>query len=151
MLYLILQLGQERFALPTRQIVEVVPFVSLKPIPQAPEFVSGVFTFRGTLVPVVDLCRITSGQTSHAWLTTRIVIVQYPVSDNESRLLGLLVEQVNATCKISDDKFSRSGVELPNTPFLGEFAKLDDGLVQRVNTDDLLNDEVRALLFRECA
>lgn len=151
MLYLILQLGQERFALQTQQVIEIVPYVSLKPIARAPEYIAGLFNYRGNLVPVVDLCHITTGNHSRAWLTTRIVVVEYPLDNGEQRRLGLLVEQVNDTRKIQDQQFAAPGVELPETPYLGDIAKLDDGLVQRVEVRDLLPEAVCNLLFQECA
>jgi len=153
MLYLILQLGEERYALDTSRIVEIVPYVNLKPVPHAPGYVSGVFNFRSTLVPVIDLCCIVSGQPSRTWLTTRIVVVEYPLDEpgRETRELGLLVEQVSDTRKLDDSQFESPGIAMPDSPYLGDIARLEDGLVQRVEARQLLPDTVRNLLFREYA
>lgn len=151
MLYLILQLGDERFALDTRHVVEIIPYVNLKTLPATPPFVSGIFNYRGTPVPVIDLSQLTTGETSHAWMTTRIVLTEYPDNTGEPHILGLLVEQVNDTLKLQDQDFSTTGISNPETPYLGPVTKLRDGLVQRIELEDILPDNVRALLFTDCA
>lgn len=153
MLYLILQLGTDRFALSTAEIIEIVPYVILKPVPRSPDYVSGIFNFRGTLVPVIDLRAVTTGQSSRAWLTTRIVVVEYPLDErsDETRELGLLVEQVSDTRKLEENEFEDPGVSACDTPYLGKIARLADGLLQRVHARQLLPDNIRSLLFRESA
>ena len=43
MLFLLFQLGKERYALPASRVVEVVPLLELKQLPQAPKGVAGIF------------------------------------------------------------------------------------------------------------
>jgi len=47
MLFLLFQLGQDRYALEASRVIEVLPLVSLKRIPQAPRGVAGLFNYRG--------------------------------------------------------------------------------------------------------
>ena len=47
MLFLLFRLGKDRYALPAREVVEVLPMLEVKQIPQAPLAVRGVFDFRG--------------------------------------------------------------------------------------------------------
>jgi chemotaxis-related protein WspB len=61
MLFLLFQLGKERYALQASRVVEVVPLLELKQLPQAPKGVAGIINYRGRPVPVVDLCALTLG------------------------------------------------------------------------------------------
>src|SRR6266850_6687078 len=75
MLYVLFQLGNDRYALEARRVVEVVPLLTLKKIPQAPKGVAGIFVFRGRPVPALDLCELTFGRPAHERLSTRIIVV----------------------------------------------------------------------------
>src|SRR5438445_146788 len=78
MLFLLFKLGKERYALSASRVVEVLPLVDLKQLPQAPNGVAGVFNYRGRPVPALDLCALTLGHSSSELLSTRIIIVNYP-------------------------------------------------------------------------
>ena len=54
--------ASDRYALDVRQIAEVLPLVDIKPIPQAPRGVAGIFNYRGAPVPVIDLSQLTLGR-----------------------------------------------------------------------------------------
>lgn len=151
MLYLLLRLGTERYALDARRIVEVVPMVNLKPLPHAMPYVAGLFDYRGVLVPVIDLCRLTTARNCGAFLTTRTVLVDYPDDQGHSHILGLLAEQVTETVKLKETEFQDAGIEVPAAPYLGEVIKVGDSLVQRLEIEHLLPDELRSQLFTECA
>ena len=82
MLMLLFSLGQDRYAIESSQVVEVVSIVNLRKIPHTPDYVAGVFNYRGLIVPVIDLCSLTQGYPSHARFSTRIILVNYPGADH---------------------------------------------------------------------
>jgi len=77
MLLLIFKIGADRYALPASQMIEVVPLVNLKKIPQAPPGVAGVFNYHGQPVPVIDLSELATGTPAQARVSTRIMLVNY--------------------------------------------------------------------------
>ena len=50
MLFLLFELGTDRYALDARQIAEVLPLVAITQFPQMSPAVSGVFNYRGAPV-----------------------------------------------------------------------------------------------------
>jgi chemotaxis-related protein WspB len=146
-LFLLFRLGKDRYALPATQVVEVLPMLEVKRIPQAPPAVRGAFDFRGRPVPLVDLSQMAMGVPAREQLSTRIVLVDYPDAGGGTRLLGLLAEQVTETLRRDAGDFRDSGVGIPEAPWLGPVASDEGGLVQRVDVAQLLLPEVRALLF----
>jgi purine-binding chemotaxis protein CheW len=52
---LVVEIGQRHFGLPVAEVVELLRVVSCVPLARAPEWVEGVFSLRGTVVPVLDL------------------------------------------------------------------------------------------------
>jgi chemotaxis-related protein WspB len=75
MLMLLFYVGDDRYSLDSRRVVEVVPTVTLKKIHQAPEYIPGLFNYRGHLVPVIDLCHLIQGTHCRAYLSTRNVVL----------------------------------------------------------------------------
>ena len=45
-------------ALDSRRAVEVVPTLTLKKLHSAPEYIPGLFNYRGHLVRVIELCSL---------------------------------------------------------------------------------------------
>jgi len=79
------------------QVKKVVPRVALTRIPSAPKIAAGLMNYRGTLVPVVDLCRLATGRSSALKISTRIILVDYTLADGRPEILGLLAEHVVET------------------------------------------------------
>lgn len=149
MLLLVFHLGTSRFALDVRAIVEVVPFVNLEPVAHAPSYVGGLFNYRGETVPVIDLRHLVQEAPCVSHMTSRIMLVRYPLAGGEQRLLGLLAEKVTETLKRKREDFADAGIRIHDTPYLGDVARDDRGMIHYLEYDQLLPDEVRDLLFEE--
>jgi purine-binding chemotaxis protein CheW len=52
---LVVALGHRHYGLPAVDVVELLRVVACVPLPGAPEWIEGVFSLRGTVVPVLDL------------------------------------------------------------------------------------------------
>src|SRR5688572_13503466 len=82
MLYVLFQLGNDRYALEAQRIVEVVPLLALKKIPLAPTGLAGIFNYRGQPVPALDLCELTFGRPVQERLSTRIIIINADLTES---------------------------------------------------------------------
>ena len=142
-LYLLFRLRDQRFALDVREVIEVLPQRVLKPIAHAPVWVAGLLAHRGTLVPVLDLSALSFGEPAPQRTSTRLVLVSY----RGATPLGLLLEQATNTLRCPPDAFQPYGLDNVDAPYLGPVLQDEQGLLQRIQVDDLLSDEVRALLF----
>jgi len=147
-LFLVFRIGSERYALQAIEVAEVLPRLPLKPIPRAPEWVAGVFAYRGAVVPVICLSALTFGQPAQARTSPRLVLVNYcPDEFAEAQLLGLILEQATDTLRCNPADFQPYGLDNRQAPYLGPVREDDQGLLQWVRVADLLDDQVRALLF----
>src|SRR5262245_51047387 len=99
MLTLTFQVGADRVAIDVRRIREVVPRVRLTPATGAAAWIAGVFVYRGQVVPVVDLHRLTGAGECPPHLSSRIILFAYPPEAPES-LVGLLATQVAEICEV---------------------------------------------------
>jgi chemotaxis-related protein WspB len=151
MLFLLFQLGKDRYALEASRVVEVVPLVELKQLPQAPKGVAGILNYRGRPVPVVDLCALTLGHAASELLSTRIIIINYPDARGTDRLLGLIAERATEAVRRDPKDFVDSGVKLAEAPYLGPILMADSAPIQWIYEQRLLPEPVRNLLFSQPA
>jgi chemotaxis-related protein WspB len=149
MLFLLFQLGHERYALEASRVVEVVPLLALKRLPQAPRGVAGIFNYRGRPVPAVDLGELTLGRPAREHFSTRIIIIHYPDDHGTDRLLGLIAEQATELLRKEPQDFSEPGVKLEAAPYLGPVLMEGNRAIQRIYEQRLLPEPVRQLLFSE--
>jgi chemotaxis-related protein WspB len=147
MLFVLFQLGHDRYALDAAQVEEILPLVAIKQIPLAPNGVAGAINYRGVPVPVLDLSQMTLGRPSARRMNTRIVLARSPDRDGTMRLLGLIAEKINNTVRCDPGEFADPGIHNRDTPYLGDVASDAMGLVQWIDIDRLLSPAVRAVLF----
>lgn len=147
-LFLVFCIGNERYALQAIDVVEVLPRLPLKPIARTPSWVAGVFAWRGSVVPVIDLCTLTFGHSAEARTSTRLVLVHYrPDTQQAGQVLGLILEQATDTLRCDPADFKPYGLDNRQAPYLGPVREDAQGLLQWVRVHDLLDESVRAVLF----
>jgi chemotaxis-related protein WspB len=143
MLFVVFQLGSDRYAIDGRELVEVLPLVRLKSLPHAPAGVAGLLDYRGAPVPVIDLCAMALGRPAAQLLSTRTLLVRCA----DGHLLGLIAERVNEMLKREPADFVASGVTVDGAPYLGGVTRTPHGLVQWIAPEKLLSPAVRDALF----
>ena len=151
MLFLLFQVGKDRYALEASRVVEVVPLLQLSQIPQAPKGVAGLFNYRGRPLPVVDLCALALDRPAAERLSTRIIIVNHPDARGDARLLGLIAEQVTGLLRKEAADFTSPRVRVGTAPWLGPVFMDGPVVVQWIREQRLLPEGVRDLLFSELA
>jgi chemotaxis-related protein WspB len=149
MLFLIFQLGQDRYALEAGHVVEVLPLVEMKRIPGAPRGVAGIFNYRGRPVPAVDLTELTLGQPAGERLSTRIIIINYPDDTGKFQPLGLIAEHATEIIRRDKKDFVDTGLNLGTPAYLGPVLMDGRGAIHWVREQRLLPQNVRDILFCE--
>jgi chemotaxis-related protein WspB len=149
MMFLLFHLGNDRYALEARRIIEVLPLLELKRIPNAPRGVAGIFNYRGRPVPAIDLSELTLGEASGKHLSTRIIIINYPDESGKLHPLGLIAERATEIIRRDTGDFADPGLKFGDAPYLGPVSTDSQGVIQLVHEQRLLNDKVRDILFCE--
>ena len=146
MLMLLFQAGDNLYAIDSAQVVEVIPIVTLRPLNHVPEYIAGVFNYRGNLVPVVDLCRLLHHTDCRSRFSTRIMMVYYPTSDGTRQWLGLMAERVTETLN-RPDLDAKNTAQVSDVPYLGNLFMDEKGMIQQIHWQHLVSDDRSASLF----
>lgn len=147
MLLLTFKAAESFYAIDVAHVVEVVPRVDLRRLPHTPDFIAGVFDYRGTIVPVIDLGSRLGSDTCRDRLSTRIILVncrppdrhleavaEDPISEDNDQgfrsvvttaenqrfwLLGLIAEQVSDVKSVKPEQFISATMQLPELALPG--------------------------------
>jgi len=147
MLMLIFYAGDDRYALDSEQVAEVIPIVKLRKVHHAPDYVAGLFNYRGKIVPVIDLCHLIQGKPSRSHLSTRIIMVHYLSQENTRYCLGLMAERVTETLNKPDADLAEVGIQVEGAPYLGEMMMEGQGMIQCIRLEHLLSDSQHTYLL----
>ncbi len=98
--YLSFRLGDELFALPLRNVHELIAFRPLTYVPRAPDDIVGIVFVRGLLVTVIDLRRRLRLPEGDEKPRGRVLLVPGP----EGETLGLLVDEVEQVYRLAESE-----------------------------------------------
>ena len=133
-------LGNDEFALPASCFREVVNYPDkVSALPLSPRFLEGVFTLRGSVIPVVNLGRVFDPEARGALPTDKIAILDY-----EGVLIGILFDATGEILRVRPEQ--RSKLAYPDGEKRGVVAGtilLDRGerLIQILDPDTLIHIE----------
>jgi chemotaxis-related protein WspB len=137
-------IGAEDYAIESRRVVEVVPCVAARPIPRTPDFIRGIFTHRGRLIPLVDLGWLLIDTPLRETLSTRVIVVEFSlgpcsIGTGDQRIrLGVAAENVVSLCFSSEVDTSLPALPAPDAPALGRLLRIGGRTVQVLDVERLL-------------
>jgi chemotaxis-related protein WspB len=140
MLMLLFSIGDDLYALESSRLIEIIPRVPLRKIHHVPEYVAGLFNYRGSIVPVIDLCHLISGLPSRTYLSTRIMMVQPPQSGKSPQYLGLIAERITKTINKPENAIIESSLQIQKAPYLGGIIMEESRIIQRIHLEKLFTE-----------
>jgi purine-binding chemotaxis protein CheW len=96
--YVLFELAGALYGVRSADVVQLEMVNSITPVPNAPQFVRGVVSVRGSVIPVVDLRARFSFDTVSQGLRTRLLIVR-----SEQRMVALMVDTAREFARIDED------------------------------------------------
>jgi chemotaxis-related protein WspB len=144
MLLLTFRIQEALYAVDAAQVVEVVPRVEPRTVPHAPAYFAGVFSFRGAIVPAIDLGLLLGASACRPRLSTRIILAGD--AERPETLVGLIAESVSDVRRLAGDAPEFAPINPRQAPYLGPVVKLGDDLAQLIVIKELLPDSLRLAL-----
>jgi chemotaxis-related protein WspB len=146
MLLLIFRVAGDAYAVEAAHVVEVVPRVDLRALPNAPEGLAGLFRYRGRVVPVIDLGVLLGDGPCPPRLSTRIILVDDHKPARAEPRVGLIAEHVSDVKRVGDDQVAFPPAVLGQASFLGPIVSAETGLIPLIDVDRVLSGPLRRAL-----
>jgi chemotaxis-related protein WspB len=137
MLMLLFYIGENLHAIDADLVVEVIPKVCYRNAPHLPDYVAGLFNYRGTIVPAIDMCHLINGDPSADNLSTRVMIVSYQ-QGGQFKYMALIAERVTKTLTKFREELIESSMKNENSPYLNKIIMHDRSIIQYIDLQELL-------------
>ncbi len=122
--YLFFTLDDEKYALKTDNIKEIVDLQNIRKVPKSNKCIRGVTNIRGELIPVIDLkVRLNIGEIISTRKTSLIIVNIIDNSDGKIVPIAIMVDSVVEVEEILE-------VDILETPVFG--TKIDEKYVQNI-------------------
>ena len=86
---IVFRLGRNKFGLSLEQVYEVVQMVAVTKIPDSPQWIGGVISVHGQVVPIIDLRTRFNLLPQEIKLNTPIILTNF-----KKRIVGLIVDEM---------------------------------------------------------
>jgi len=93
------RIGGEEYAVSVADVREVLKTIQLTSVPNTPDYILGVMSLRGTMLPIIDLCRRFGLPAGVQDEKSRIVVVS-----SAGEEVGLLVDRVTGVFSVLPDE-----------------------------------------------
>lgn len=127
----VFSLGEEEYALPITQVQEIVRYTEPRAVASDTEWIRGVISLRGKIVPVFDLsARL--GLVAELASDAEIVIFE-----TEAGIAGVIVDAVEEVRTVDSDQLE----DVPGSggDFIDTIAKVEDRLIILLNLEGLFS------------
>lgn len=129
------------FALPLDRVTRAIHAVALRPLPQAPEIVSGIVNLQGHIVPVVNLRRRFGLPERELEPGDRLLIVR-----SSRRTLAMIVDAVVGVVEYEEKDFVPVEAVVAGTRYVDGIVKSPAGMLLIHDLDSFLSlEEERSL------
>ncbi len=138
MQYLVFSLYGSRYGIRVGSVREIILLPELTPVTEAPPYITGMFNFRGRIVPTMDLHVRLGYKPQNYNLTDRIIVLE-----QDEILTALIVDQV-----LDVQEIPRALIEPPPSygqggesysRFFEGIARLDDNIVVLLDLEQLIS------------
>jgi len=139
-LFLQFNVDGQRFAIATDLVKEITSMVKLTRVPKTEAWIAGLFNYRGSMLPVIDISRLLFNSEHQLRICTRIIILETTINNNKQNI-GLIVEQANKTLSYDINDLTEHKLSDRQASYVGKILHDEDGEIQLIDIDKLIPTE----------
>jgi len=151
MLFILFHIGEDRYVIDAKKVLEVIPLVKLNNFSSAPGYIAGLCNYRGTPVPTIDIRYLLDNIASQQFMSTRILIVEYSGFENSEHLLGVIAENAIETIVLEESSFRQAALQSSEQNFASRIMTDARGIIQWVTVEQLVSSRDRDILYGSAA
>ncbi|MCK5237445.1 MAG: chemotaxis protein CheW [Deltaproteobacteria bacterium] len=141
--FVTLGLGEERYGIDISKTREIIAKYEIVPLPKTPDFIEGIISLRGDIIPVVDLRKRFELENHERDTDTRVIVVELA-----EFTVGVQVDKVFEVLKLSEDNIEPppplvSGLK---ADYLEGVAEINDHLITILNLEKIFSTNEKLVL-----
>lgn len=137
----VFSLDEHSYALSLSGVVRIIHAIEIRPVPDAPEIISGIINIKGRVIPVADIRWRFGLPVSEINPDNHIII-----TDTGKREIAILVDSVTGIRVLTPDQIEPVKENIPFAGMLKGIAKVDDSLILIYDLEGFLSLEEEKIL-----
>ena len=135
-LYMVFVINNQKYALSSKYITEIIEILPITKIPFLPEYMKGIINLRSTIIPVMD-ARMRFGMEPIEYSERTCIII----IENEANKIGLIVDAVNEVLTIPPKQIMESTKEKNDLKesFVNGISQINNDIQLILDCDSLVN------------
>lgn len=135
-LYMIFVINNQKYALSSKYITEIIEILPITNVPFLPEYMKGIINLRSTIIPVMD-ARMRFGMEPIEYSERTCIII----IENEANKIGLIVDAVNEVLTIPPKQIMESTKEKNDLKesFVNGISQINNDIQLILDCDSLVN------------
>jgi len=138
--FLSFRLGTEVYAVPLIRIQQIIKPRPVTLVPGAPEYIIGIISLRGTVIPIFDLRKRLGLPITEPTRSSRIIIIKL----EDETVSGVLVDQVMEVARVP-----QASIEATPAVFSGIEGEFIDGIARHKNQMMIVLNPAQVILGRK--
>jgi len=132
--FLCFRISNELYGIDIMQIKEIIKPKAITEVPHAPEYLPGVISLRGTIVPVIDMLKRLNFNSEPDLHNQRIIVVR-----SGSGFTGLIVDEVTQVIRIDKNyiETAPTALEGEDSTFINGIGRRDNLMIILLNLDSI--------------
>lgn len=122
--YVLFRIARQTYALPLTQVVRVLRMVAFTPVPEMPEWLSGIINLAGQTIAVIDLRHLLGQQSREPQLQDRLLMIE-----SQQQTAAFAVDEVLSIQEFTDAQIEPPNQALSQSRVLVAIVRQDDTLV----------------------
>jgi len=134
--FLCFKLGEEEYAIDVRFVKEIIKNRPITEVPKTLDFILGVISIRGDIMPVFDIKKLLDISSSIDSITSKIVIIEFG-----GERLSLVVDAITQIARISVKDITPAPMNISGAKqeFIKGVTLLNDRMIRMLDIEKILN------------
>jgi purine-binding chemotaxis protein CheW len=137
------QLGEEQYGIDIMDVEGIVKVEDVRPLPNSPAYVEGIFNLRGDIIPVINLHRRFHIRRANLG-EEEMLLSGFVIINIDGMLLAIIIDRVSRVVAVK-----QSEIQPPPQMLSGIGAEYIEGVVNRDGTYLIILDTRRLFNVRE--
>ena len=144
--FILFEVAEATYAVKADLVQQVELLELLTRVPKAPDFVEGVTSIRGQVIPVVSMRRRFQMEEVERTMRTRLIVIRL-----DDRRIGMLVDSAREFVRLSPEQIlpTPEGLAGPGVEYLEGVVNLSNRLILVINLQRLFGTSEKEVLAEE--
>ncbi|KAF0158597.1 MAG: purine-binding chemotaxis protein CheW [Syntrophaceae bacterium] len=136
--YVLFRIARQNYALPLIQVTRVLRMVAITPVPEMPDWLSGIINMAGQTITVIDLRCLLGQKSREPELQDRLLIIA-----SQQQTVAVAVDEVLSIQEFTEAQVEPPSPALSQSRVLAAIIRQDDAMIMVLDAERLFFERLK--------